>query len=306
MLPPDSAFITTLNQLFTTLDGSLGKFTDDGRVLAGLLLAIVIAWDGIIGMLAGSGANEFLSKLIKHLTTAGFVAAMLSGVLVEPINQSFDALADKISGGKTSIGSAVGSIQQAAATIWSGKPAAGPTDGQTVSQGVVESWWNSLTGGRLTQMALEFIMSALIVIVILVAGAIFIAQFLISQILIKLALIIMPVMIPWMIFNKTEFLFDGWLRFFLSAGMQKVVGAFFFSITLAMLEGAATIAAASQSPAGALGTYALVLILCIVAAWLMLQIPQIAAGLISGYGGHGGGWLDRIPRPSRPAAGGPK
>lgn len=296
-MPADTAgiFMATLNQLFTTLDSSMGKFEGDGRVLAGLLLVIVIAWDGIIGVLAGSGANEFLSKLIKHTITAGFVAAMLSGVLVEPINKSFDAMADKIGGGKTSIGGAVSSIQKTAVTIWSGKPkAASPTDEKILADGMVASWWNNLTGGGLTQMALEFIMSALIVIVILISGAIFIAQFLITQILLKLALIIMPVMVPWMIFNKTEFLFDGWLRFFLTAGMQKVVGAFFFSITLAMLEGAATIAAASQSPAGALGTYTLVLILCVVVAWLMLQIPQIAAGLISGHGGHGGGMLSNI------------
>lgn len=288
-------FMTTLNQLFTGLDASMNKFTDDGRTLAAILLVIVISWDGIISMVAGSGINELLSKLIKHAITAGMVMAILSGVLVDPINKSFDAMAEKIGGGKTSIGGAVSSIQKTAITIWDGKPKeASPTNEQILSQGFVAAWWNSMTGGGLTQMALEFFMTALIVFAILVAGAIFIAQFLITQILLKLALIIMPVMVPWMIFSKTEFLFDGWLRFCLTAGMQKVVGAFFFSMTLALLEGAATIAAAAQSPAGALGTYTLVLILCVVVAFLMVQIPQIAAGLISGHGGQGGGMFSGI------------
>lgn len=294
-------FMTTLNQLFTGLDASMNKFTDDGRTLAAILLVIVIAWDGIIGMLAGSGANEFLSKLIKHAITAGFVAAMLSGVLVEPINKSFDAMADKIGGGKTSIGGAVASIQKTVVTIWNGKQAseagANTGAGQQIKDQVA-GWWNTLTGGGLTQMALEFIMTALIVVVILICGAIFIAQFIITQILLKLALIIMPVMVPWMIFSKTEFLSDGWIRFFLTAGMQKVVGAFFFSMTLALLEGATQIAATAEGAAGALGAYTLVLILSIVVAFLMLQTAQISAGLISGHGGHGGGMFSNFS-PSR-------
>lgn len=299
-------FMTTLNQLFTGLDASMNKYTDDGRTLAGLLLVIVIAWDGIIGVLAGSGANEFLSKLIRHAITAGFVAAMLSGVVVESINSSFDVMADKIGGGKTSIGGAVASIQKTVVTIWNGKQAseaganeAGANErfGQQIKDQVT-GWWDTLTGGGLTQMALEFIMTALIVVVILICGAIFIGQFIITQVLLKLALIVMPVLVPWMIFSKTEFLFDGWLRFFLTAGMQKVVGAFFFSITPQLLEGASQIAASAEGPAGALGAYTLVLILSVAVAFLMLQTPSIAAGLISGHGGHGGGWLNNIPRPS--------
>lgn len=294
-------FMTTLNQLFTGLDASMTKFTDDGRTLAAILLVIVISWDGIISMVAGSGVNELLSKLIKHAITAGFVAAMLSGVLVDPINKSFDAAAEKIGGGKTSIGGAVASIQKTVVTIWNGKQAseagANASAGQQIKDQVT-GWWNTLTGGGLTQMALEFIMTALIVVVILICGAIFIAQFIITQILLKLALIIMPVMVPWMIFSRTEFLFDGWLRFFISAGLQKVVGAFFLSITLNLLEGATQIAATAEGAAGALGAYTLVLILCVVVAYLMLQIPQIAAALISGHGGHGGGWLNSIPKPT--------
>jgi len=294
---PDSAsvFMATLNQLFALLDGSMGKFTEDGRTLAAILLVIVISWEGIMGVIAGSGVNEFLSKLVKNAVAAGLVFSILSGVLVDPINQSFDVIAEKIGGGKTSVGGAVSSIQKTAVTIWSGKPtAATATDEQILTQGAVGAWWNNLTGGGLTQMALEFVMTALIVVVILVAGAIFVAQFLITQILIKLALILMPLMVPWMLFSKTSFLFDGWLRFFLSAGMQKVVGAFFFTITLSLLEGASQIAATSTSAAGALGAYTLVLILSVCCAWLMLQIPQIAAGLISGHGGHGGGMLSNF------------
>lgn len=290
-------FMTTLNQLFASLDASMTQFTDDGRTLAAILLVIVISWDGIISMVAGSGINELLSKLIKHAITAGMVMAILSGVLVDPINKSFDAMAEKIGGGKTSIGGAVASIQKTVVTIWNGKQASEAGANERFGQQIkdqVTGWWNTLTSGGLTQMALEFIMTALIVVVILICGAIFIAQFIITQILLKLALIIMPVMVPWVIFSRTEFLFDGWLRFFLSAGMQKVVGAFFFSITLNLLEGATQIAATAEGAAGALGAYTLVLILSGVVAYLMLQIPQIAAGLISGHGGQGGGMFSGI------------
>lgn len=288
----DSAalFMGTINGLFATMDGSVEKLTNDGRVLAGLLLVIRISWEGIQVAIMGKSINEALARLINLAIVAGVVALLLAGQITDPINRSFDSIAQTISGGDTALGSAVSSITKTVLTIWQGGMAkqAGAAAGSTTWE-QIRNWFDSLSMGGLAQMLIEYIMSAFITLAIAICGALYVAMYLVTQILIKLALILMPVMVPWMLHPRTEFLFDGWLRFFLSAGMQKVVGAFFFAASYKMLEGAATIAANTTSTGEALGAYVLVLILTVVIAWLMLQIPQIAAGLINGNGGHGGG-----------------
>jgi hypothetical protein len=100
-----------------------------------------------------------------------------------------------------------------------------------------------------------------------------------------------PVFIPWMVFDKTDFLFWGWLRAFLGFEFYKVVAAATMSVMSHLLISYLTSGAMNVGDSKALVTLMPgLLILCIVAGFVLLKIPTMTATLFSGHtGGHGMG-----------------
>jgi hypothetical protein len=98
-----------------------------------------------------------------------------------------------------------------------------------------------------------------------------------------------PVFIPWMVFDKTDFLFWGWLRAFLGFEFYKVVAAATMSVMSHLLitylmSGANNV----SDPQKLITLMPGLLILCIVAGFVLLKIPTMTATLFSGHtGGHG-------------------
>ena len=98
-----------------------------------------------------------------------------------------------------------------------------------------------------------------------------------------------PVFIPWMVFDKTDFLFWGWLRAFLGFEFYKVVAAATMSVMSHLLITNLTSGAMNvNSPEKLVTVMPGLLILCIVAGFVLLKIPTMTATLFSGQtGGHG-------------------
>jgi len=98
-----------------------------------------------------------------------------------------------------------------------------------------------------------------------------------------------PVFIPWMVFDKTEFLFWGWLRAFVGFEFYKVVAAASMSVLSHLLityfaSGAMNV----DAPQKLITLMPGLLILCLVAGFILLKIPTMTASLFSGHvGGHG-------------------
>jgi hypothetical protein len=100
-----------------------------------------------------------------------------------------------------------------------------------------------------------------------------------------------PVFIPWMVFDKTEFLFWGWLRAFLGFSFYKVIAAATLSLISHLLITYLTSGANHINDPSELA-YLMpgLLILCFVASFILLKIPAMTATLFSGHtGGHDGG-----------------
>lgn len=98
-----------------------------------------------------------------------------------------------------------------------------------------------------------------------------------------------PVFIPWMVFDKTEFLFWGWLKAFIGFEFYKVVAAATMSVISHLLITYLTSGALHADSASHL-IYLMpgLLILCFVAGFILLKIPTMTASLFSGHvGGHG-------------------
>lgn len=98
-----------------------------------------------------------------------------------------------------------------------------------------------------------------------------------------------PVFIPWMVFEKTEFLFWGWLKAFAGFEFYKVVAAATLSVISHLLIEYFTSGASNMSdPQALIKLMPGLLILCIVAGFILLKIPTMTASLFSGHvGGHG-------------------
>ncbi|MFD2274194.1 type IV secretion system protein [Undibacterium arcticum] len=52
--------------------------------------------------------------------------------------------------------------------------------------------------------------------IMILGGLIAMAQFIVSQILVHIAIILAPIFIPFLVWEQASFLFDGWLKFFSS------------------------------------------------------------------------------------------
>jgi hypothetical protein len=100
-----------------------------------------------------------------------------------------------------------------------------------------------------------------------------------------------PVFIPWMVFDKTDFLFWGWLKAFLGFEFYKVVAAATMSVMSHLLITYLTSGAMNASdPQRLAALMPGLLIMCLVAGYILLKIPTMTATLFSGHtGGHGGG-----------------
>ena len=100
-----------------------------------------------------------------------------------------------------------------------------------------------------------------------------------------------PVFIPWMVFDKTDFLFWGWLRAFIGFEFYKVVAAATLSIMSHLMITYLTSGAMNAgSPEKLVTIMPGLIMLCFVAGFVLLKIPTMTASLFSGHvGGHASG-----------------
>ena len=100
-----------------------------------------------------------------------------------------------------------------------------------------------------------------------------------------------PVFIPWMVFDKTDFLFWGWLKAFLGFEFYKVVAAATLSIVSHLLISYLTSGAMNiASPKSFITLMPALLMLCFIAGFVLFKIPTMTASLFSGHvGGHSSG-----------------
>lgn len=100
-----------------------------------------------------------------------------------------------------------------------------------------------------------------------------------------------PVFIPWMVFEKTDFLFWGWLKAFVGFEFYKVVAAATMSVMSHLLITYLTSGAMHiDDPRNLIYLMPSLLGLCLVACFVLFKIPTMTASLFSGHvGGHSSG-----------------
>ena len=96
-----------------------------------------------------------------------------------------------------------------------------------------------------------------------------------------------PVFIPFMVFEKTDFLFWGWLKAYLSFSFYKVVAAATMSILGQLYARYYTNLVDFTHPINLMKNFPLLIILVMVNLFMLLKIPAMTATIFSGHtGGH--------------------
>jgi hypothetical protein len=97
-----------------------------------------------------------------------------------------------------------------------------------------------------------------------------------------------PVLIPWMVFEKTSFLFWGWLRAFIGYCFYKVVAA---AVLFVLSQLLATYAAGLPSvtdPGTMVQQFPILIGLVLVNVYILFQVPHLTHAIFSGSTGGGG------------------
>lgn len=254
-----------------------------GERLLGALALLLLAWTGLRNALAGAPLNQSLADVAGILLVGSALYGALArwGWLAGVVEQSFDYLAVQLRGAPLRGGEAA----QAAALA---------LDPALSILATAVRLPASLLPTELLLWGLALALKLAVVLVALLCGGIYVSMYLLSVCLFAVAVALGPVMLPWLLGGPFGFLFDGWLRFLVSAALYKLLGVVFIVLAGALRD---PIAAASTAAAGAggegvdLAGTAGALLLCVALATLMLQIPGIARTLAGGRAWRSGGWL---------------
>ena len=271
------------------VDGALdtmdiGVLHTAGLNLFGGLAVIAICWSAIMMVLEqpdDKKGNTVIGKVVRQMMLIGIVFWMVDGgfetVFVQGVDLSLQKVAHIL---MPSSGSA--SLAGGMDYMWAAMQAVGQLIASLFEGAQV---WDVLTIAGKNLPTLMLLTLSLFIMSLTAMGY---ATFLtVSLFLVKLVLLLGPIFIPWLLLEKTSFLFWGWLRFLIVASLYQVVGAVILYFAYKLLAGEAQIIAELD------GSFPESLMLSVMVAslhltilYLISQIPKISQALVSGMMGQ--------------------
>lgn len=268
-----------------------------GWQLFGFFVAANVIYMLLKNMTVGSGINGIIADAVPLLIAGAVVVLFLSKGLTTAIADSMNVLTGAIAGSSNSslaglMTSAAGTAGLTIRNLWELSPTTG-----TSSPGGLAALGEILLG--IPAVLMNIVAMIVGVFFVVVALCIYLASLVISQIGIYIALMLAPFFVPFLLFPPASFLFNGWLRFFLSSALLKTIGLILLQVTDVIMQGVLQISQSTQT-AGTSGAdalvfdivkYAMIILLAGLGALLMSQASSIANALISGGGGPSfSGW----------------
>lgn len=281
----------TMKKVVKNISDSLHQLESSAAIagaadsIATLLVLLLLAW-ALVKSMFGNGFNQFIESGIHTFLMYGIVQAFLHAGGIEGIVNFIDSIATAFTGGSmatlydalsTTIDKTFGALSSVLSM----------PSGNTKYKWTEVLDWLNLTIFFLIQLIAKMLAGFFIVL----GFVIYACNIVLSFGSIILAKAFAPIMIPFLMIPATSFIFDGWLRFFLSALLMKAVGGFFVKVcdTLIanMTQVAESVALSSNMDGLTLISANFVVYVCLVAmaglsAYLMTMVPGISNGLING------------------------
>ncbi len=246
--------------------GGLAKY---GEYLTLMLTAIVMSWAILKNLLLKLSFQQLFGDFIFPLVIAGFVLSAGLQKLPAAIESSTNAIASRFTPGASTDSAekkVAGSMIKSAIRVWNSDD---------------KSAFASIFSAPL-ELVLKALFRVIVVLLIFTAAALAVAALLVAKFQIALAIGLAPLLIPWIVFKPTEFLFSGWLSFLLKAGFGLVGVLAVASVVSAGAKGMENLL--DKVPTGTEGilTYAAMAGMAVIFTYLMLKASDIGEGVISG------------------------
>lgn len=303
---------TVFNDLLLSADklvNSYGtKLVSEGMGIASSLLLITVGWSIVTWLITGDGIEALVDSIgsIARYFIVVFILSSWGGgsALIDSYVSGINGLLDA----KATISESVTSVMKSIDYVLM-EPPKKKCEGAVCSVlpiAVVE------TATAIVSMAekiaslpavivtyLMKILSSFLLGLMLVA---FLGVLILAKVHFAAAFIIGPILVPFLVWKRSEWLFDGWLKFGLIACMTNIVAMLMLTFMSVFITTVQTLAKAlNASAAGPLGTAGLdyivaglIMIVSGIGAYIMWQVPSIAQGLLSGSGGGSVGGLGRV------------
>ncbi|CAB3767538.1 hypothetical protein LMG29542_05639 [Paraburkholderia humisilvae] len=273
-----------LNQLESTLQSNFSSMSStlsaDGTELEWALFSVMFVWTAITGMLKGESLGEVFAQVIIQILMLGIVMACLNSSSQTALTQTFSTISNQFGAG-TNLSGGFKSFFTAISSLWT-------TAGSSTSSGSSGSNWFSSLFHTIGDFDLGSILAGLAIVIlklmttVIVAGAaaLWAGNYILSQMKMYIGLAIAPVMVPWLLMPYTSFLFEGWLKFMIGAGLMQIVGAIMVKQTNTLMTTMTTVAAGATATNVIL--YVVLVVLALVISYMMSEINGIAMGLLAG------------------------
>lgn len=245
-----------------------------GAFLTWGLPVLAITWTGIRAQLMGDGVQHLIAELVKIVILTGLVWYFLDdgAAQIRTSAAQFADLAGAV-GGEMNPQAALGRMMY---TAWSVMEIGG--DGE---KGALQKVLAAVSDDGYMLSLIYRLVTAL---VIMLAAGIYVGVVLLADILLAVAIIFAPVMLPWLVLGQFSHIAQGWLMFFLKAGFTKAVAALIMAMTSGFLEQIQNaVKAASSDVSVNFTAYSGAAIMCLIFAYVMSQAPTIAGALFGGF-----------------------
>ena len=240
------------------------------------LATIIMVWFGVQEALASGhgGAGFSMGRFLNLFMLLTFAYAMVNyyDSAIPGLGFSIKSFID---GGTTNLVSLIGA--DGSATMLNEIHAASAKTGPSMLTSIMSPYYS------IVYFVVQFLLALLAAIVsaILAYGAI--ASTIIG--------LLGPLFIPFLVFDKLDWLFWGWLKAYLGFSFYKVVAAATMNVLSHVLTNYYIQLGQSVSdPATIVQTLPLLILLVLVNIYILFKIPAMTQSLFSGgTGGHGGG-----------------
>jgi type IV secretion system protein TrbL len=269
-----------LGHLLGKLNNSIARLADNGwargtAVKIAMVLTLLIAgWSIVKSWLLGKGFPQFLADMMQPLIMLAVVMAAISADFGSAVSRSVDAVGTAVaaSTGATAVSEIqlISSMAEAAFNVF------------RLDSPVSISWTNP--GGAIIWV-LGLCFKLLTALIFLACGAFAAGVFLVAKLSVAIAVGLGPLLFVWGIWQPTAFLFNGWLKFLITAAMQKVIVVLIAGFIGSALTELTSLSQLLNNSTADIIAYSAMLLFSVLCAMLMWKSPGIATGLLSGHGG---------------------
>ncbi len=269
-----------------------GNLKEMGNLIAGFFLIALMVWTTVKTMAGGKGFGELIGEWVPIWVSFAFVYAFLDRSAAQGIEAFMTSVGTALGGGQ--MGTLSAALQTVSNPVFSAIATVTETPASDIGSALSPSSW--LPAGA--AMIGRLLAQGLTILFLVIAAVGGMATVIMSFVSLTLVLALAPIMVPFFMFKPLSWIFDSWLRFLLGACMMKIVLAFLLTAAAAMLSSLSQVQAqmvaemaaaqASEKMTADLLLHAMMMIISLLSTLMLMQVPSIATGLLSGSSGSTG------------------